>query len=88
MNTFKEIIHDHIAFRGQILKLAKSDIVKTYRGAALGWAWAVIRPATTIFVFWFAFTFGLRFSGIVEGRKTNKREVGMMMTRLGGGTGE
>ena len=60
MNTFKEIIHDHIAFRGQILKLAKSDIVKTYRGAALGWAWAVIRPATTIFVFWFAFTVGLR----------------------------
>ena len=31
---------------------------------------------------------GGRVSGIVEGRKTNKREVGMMMTRLGGGTGE
>ena len=31
---------------------------------------------------------GGKVSGIVEGRKTNKREVGMMMTRLGGGTSE
>ena len=31
---------------------------------------------------------GGRVSGVVEGRKTNKREVGLMMTRLGGGTSE
>ena len=31
---------------------------------------------------------GGKVSGIVEGRSTNKREVGMMMTRLGGGTSE
>ena len=31
---------------------------------------------------------GGKVSGIVEGRKTNKREVGLMMTRLGGGAGE
>ena len=31
---------------------------------------------------------GGKVSGIVEGRKTNKREVGLMMTRLGGGTSE
>ena len=31
---------------------------------------------------------GGKVSGIVEGRKTNKREVGLMMTQLGGGTGE
>ena len=31
---------------------------------------------------------GGKVSGIVDGRHTNKREVGMMMTRLGGGTSE
>ena len=31
---------------------------------------------------------GGKVSGIVDGRSTNKREVGMMMTRLGGGTSE
>jgi len=31
---------------------------------------------------------GGKVSGIVEGRKTSKREVGMMMTRLGGGKNE
>ncbi len=31
---------------------------------------------------------GGKVSGIVDGRKTNKREVGLMMTQLGGGTGE
>lgn len=35
-------------------------MIKTYSGAALGWAWAVIKPGIMIFVFWFAFTFGLR----------------------------
>lgn len=31
---------------------------------------------------------GGKVSGVVEGRNTNKREVGAMMTRLGGGIGE
>ncbi len=31
---------------------------------------------------------GGKVSGVVEGRKTNKREVGLMMTRLGGGASE
>lgn len=55
-----DIIKDHITYKQQILKLAKADLVKTYRGAALGWAWAIIKPAVTIFVYWFAFTVGLR----------------------------
>ncbi|MEE0514438.1 MAG: ABC transporter permease [Emergencia sp.] len=67
MNTFKEIIRDHYEYRKQLVKLAKSDITKTYKGAALGWSWAVIRPAITIFVFWFAFTVGLRSGKPVEG---------------------
>lgn len=67
MHTLKEVLHEHIAHRKQIFKLAKSDIRKTYKGAALGWTWAIIKPAVTIFVFYFAFSVGLRSSKPVEG---------------------
>jgi teichoic acid transport system permease protein len=42
--------------------MAKVDLVKTYRGAALGWLWAIINPVVTIFVYWFGFAIGLRVS--------------------------
>lgn len=67
MHSFIEMIKDHIQYRQQIFKLAKADLVKTYRGAALGWAWAIIKPAVTIFVYWFTFQIGLRGSSEVEG---------------------
>lgn len=35
METIKNIIKDHIKYRKQIFKLAKADLVKTYRGSAL-----------------------------------------------------
>lgn len=54
------ILKEHKTYRQQIFKLAKADLVKTYRGAALGWSWAIIKPAVTIFVYWFAFEIGLR----------------------------
>lgn len=60
MKTLISIIKDHIAWRRQILKLAKADIVKTYSGAALGWAWAIIKPTIMVLVLWFAFSVGLR----------------------------
>ncbi len=60
MSSFIDIIKDHIAYKGQIFKLAKADLVKTYRGSALGWSWAIIKPAVTIFVYWFAFEIGLK----------------------------
>lgn len=60
MSNFLEIIKDHIQYGQQIFKLAKADLVKTYRGAALGWAWAIIKPAVTIFVYWFTFQIGIR----------------------------
>ncbi len=63
MHSFINIIKEHIEYRHQILKLAKADIVKTYRGAALGWSWAVIKPAVTIFVYWFTFEIGIRGGG-------------------------
>ncbi len=55
-----DIIKEHIEYRQQIFKLAKADILKTYRGAALGWSWAIIKPAVTIFVYWFTFEIGMR----------------------------
>lgn len=67
MSTLKEILQDHISYRSQLTKLAKADLKKTYSGAVLGWAWAIIRPAILIFVFWFAFTLGLRKGGDVDG---------------------
>lgn len=67
MNTFIGIIKDHIQYKQQIFKLAKADLVKTYRGAALGWAWAIIKPAVTIFVYLFAFQIGIRGGKAVEG---------------------
>lgn len=67
MKTVKKILSEHYQYRKQLFKLAKSDIIKTYKGAALGWSWAIIRPAITIFVFWFAFTIGLRSGKPVQG---------------------
>jgi len=67
VNTIIEILRDHIEYRKQIFKLAKTDIIKTYKGSALGWLWAIISPSVQIFVYWFAFSFGLRNGGDVEG---------------------
>ncbi|MDO4869039.1 MAG: ABC transporter permease [Bacillota bacterium] len=67
MSTLKQIITEHIQWRYQVFKLAKADIIKTYSGAALGWAWALVRPTIMIFVFWFAFTYGLRVGGDENG---------------------
>lgn len=63
----KAIIEDHITYMQQIFKLAKADLIKTYRGAALGWAWAIIKPAVTIFVYWFTFEIGLKAGKDVNG---------------------
>lgn len=35
VKVLSEIIKDHIEYKRQIFKLAKADLVKTYRGAAL-----------------------------------------------------
>ena len=60
MRTLIKIIKQHFIWRHQLVKLARADLVKTYSGAALGWAWAIIKPAVLIFVLWFALDLGLR----------------------------
>ena len=67
MKIITSILKEHVEYSQQIFKLAKTDLVKTYRGAALGWSWAIIKPAITIFVYWFAFSVGLRISEEVSG---------------------
>lgn len=49
----------------QIMRLSVADLKKTYHGAALGWAWAVIKPIVTVFVYWFAIEIGLKKGGDV-----------------------
>ena len=67
MSILADIIREHIEYSGQLFKLARADIDKTYRGSYLGKAWAVVRPSVTIFVFWFAFGIGLRHGQDVDG---------------------
>jgi len=67
INTFSGIIHEHTAYKSQIFKMARNDLVKTYSGSALGWAWAVIRPVVTILIYWFAMSVGFKKNGLVYG---------------------
>lgn len=60
MHTLYEVILDQIKYRKQILKLAKSDIIKKYSGTVLGWTWAIIRPLIYVTIYYIAFTWGLK----------------------------
>ncbi len=60
------IFKEHKNFGKQIMLLAINDLKKTYKGAAIGPFWAVIKPAFTLFVYWFAFSVGLRGNDSVE----------------------
>lgn len=53
-------IKEHKENMPQVIKLSIADLKKTYTGSALGWAWAVIKPVFTVFVYWFAVSVGLR----------------------------
>lgn len=61
-----QILKEHFSFRKQLFNLAKADLIKTYKGAALGWIWAIIKPAATVFVYWFVFSIGLRGIGLIN----------------------
>lgn len=65
----KDIIIENIKYIKQTFKLAKSDLIKTYNGAALGPLWALVKPTLLIFVYWFAFKYGLRRGGKIDGHE-------------------
>lgn len=54
------ILKEHKGFGKQIFLLAKNELIKTYKGAVIGPLWAVVKPAFTIFVYWFAFSIGIK----------------------------
>ncbi len=60
-----QIFKEHRHFGKQILLLAKNELIKTYKGAVIGPFWAVIKPAFTLFVYWFAFSIGIKTMGEV-----------------------
>ncbi|MBQ7134503.1 MAG: ABC transporter permease [Ruminococcus sp.] len=61
-----QIFKEHKGFSKQIFLLAKNELIKTYKGAVIGPFWAVIKPAFTLFVYWFAFTVGIKDLGAVN----------------------
>lgn len=60
LKTLLEICKDNWKWRKQILHIALFDLKKKQRGAVLGMAWFIIKPAIYIFCFWFALAIGLR----------------------------
>ncbi len=58
--TLLSIVHDIWTWRSQIIGLARFEVVKQSRGAALSWVWFFARPAVYILCFWFALAVGLR----------------------------
>ncbi len=65
--ALKQIFSENWRYRHQILGLAKVDLVKTYRGAALGRIWLFVKPAVYILVYWFTLSVGLRGGSDVNG---------------------
>ncbi len=62
-NYFQLIVSNikaHSEHFSQVIKLSVADLKKTYTGSAMGWAWAIVKPIVTIFVYWFALAIGLR----------------------------
>ena len=57
---FTSIFKEHKGFGKQIILLAKNELIKTYKGAVIGPFWAVVKPVFTVFVYWFAFSMGIK----------------------------
>ena len=65
--TFKQILAENWQWRHQIWDLAKIDLVKTYRGAALGKVWLFTKPSVYMFVYWFTLSVGMRSAHDING---------------------
>ena len=60
MKLLTSIWKEHKGFGKQIFLLAKNELIKTYKGAIIGPFWAAVKPAFTVFVYWFAFSVGIK----------------------------
>lgn len=66
-STLRGIISDNWAWRGQVWRLAITELQKQVRGAVLGWIWLFATPLIYIGVFWFALEIGLKKNSPVDG---------------------
>lgn len=66
--TLKQILSENWQWRHPIWDLAKIDLIKTYRGAALGKVWLFTKPAVYILVYWFTLSVGMRSGHDVNGQ--------------------
>lgn len=60
LSDIKQIPSEHYGFGKQTFMLAKSDLIRTYKGAIIGPLWALMKPLFQLFVYWFAFELGFR----------------------------
>ena len=63
----KEYFEEQILNIQKILYFSKIDLIRTYRGATLGWFWAVFKPSFAILVYYFTFIIGLKVSKDIFG---------------------
>lgn len=68
LGILKQILSENWQWRHQIWDLAKFDLIKTYRGAALGKMWLFTKPAVYILVYWFTLSIGMRQASDVNGQ--------------------
>jgi len=59
-HTAKKLFRDSWDNRSITWQLSLQKIVKQYKGAGLGVAWAILQPLMFVFIFWIAIEFGLR----------------------------
>lgn len=62
-SDFTQIFREHHHFGRQTFIMAKNELVKMYKGAILGPLWAVMKPLFQLFIYWFAFEYGIRGGG-------------------------
>ena len=55
-----EILRDKWERRGQVVRLARFELLKRSSNSVLSWAWLLIKPLVTIFCYWFTIYIGFR----------------------------
>ena len=60
LQSLFEILRDKWERRGQVVRLARFELLKRSSNSVLSWAWLLIKPLVTIFCYWFTIYIGFR----------------------------